>query len=54
MVLQVLGLAAAVGMGQERVVELAAADTGAAEVGMELQAEEHTEDSAGTEADNPE
>ena len=47
-VLQVLGLAAAVGMGQERV----AADT-AAEGGTELQAEEHTEDSAGTEADNP-
>ena len=41
-------LAAAVGMGQERV----AADT-AAEEGTELQAEEHTEDSAGTEADNP-
>ena len=46
-------LAAAVGMGQERVVELAAAGTGAAEEGTELQAEEHTEDSAGTEADNP-
>ena len=40
--------AAAVG----RELELVAADT-AAEEGTELQAEEHTEDSAGTEADNP-
>ena len=46
-------LAAAVGMGQERVVERAAADTGAAEVGMGLQAEADTGEPAGTEADNP-
>jgi acetylglutamate kinase len=44
---------AAVGMGQERAVERVAADTGAAEVGKELQAEEHIVDSADTAADNP-
>lgn len=36
----------------ERVVVLQVLEL-AAEVGMELQAEEHTEDSAGTAADNP-